>query len=140
MEEINLNNNNINQATTKKKSKLFIILGVIAIIFIIIAIASSCGSNGENLEIISSNMSVEYNEYYGYSVSITGVAKNNTGNDLSYAQVEFSLYDSAGNNLGTAIANVNNIEADGTWRFEATYIGFLDIQPTSYKLADTSAW
>lgn len=55
-----------------------------------------------------------YGTYY-----IEGVIKNNTSFDKDYIQVSFTLYDADGNNLGTALANTNNLKADGTWKFKA---------------------
>lgn len=50
---------------------------------------------------------------------ITGVIKNNSGRDCTYVQVTFNLYDTDGNQVGTALANINNLEKDGTWKFKA---------------------
>lgn len=50
---------------------------------------------------------------------IEGVMKNNTSMDKEYVQVVFTLYDADGNNVGTALANITNLKADGTWKFKA---------------------
>ena len=42
--------------------------------------------------------------------TISGILKNNTDKTYSYAQICFNVYDKDGNQLGTAIANVNNLE------------------------------
>lgn len=49
----------------------------------------------------------------------TGILKNNSGNDVNYLQIEFAVKDKDGNKLGTAIANINNLKAGDTWKFEA---------------------
>lgn len=54
---------------------------------------------------------------------------NHTAKQYSYVQVEFNLYDSAGNQLGSTMANVNNLEPGGTWKFDA---------PTLYDKAVTA--
>ena len=50
---------------------------------------------------------------------ITGKIKNNTGKQISYAQVEINLYDENKQLLGSTLANVNNLEVDGVWNFKA---------------------
>ena len=96
--------------------------------------------NNEKLQISEVKMVTEYNEYLGYSVKITGVAKNVSGKKLSYASVEFVIYAADGSNLGTALDNINNLYNGDTWRFEAALFSFPKIQPTSYRLSDITAW
>lgn len=50
---------------------------------------------------------------------IVGVLKNTTGRAYKYVQIEFNLYDGAGSTVGSTLANINNLDPDGTWRFEA---------------------
>ena len=54
-----------------------------------------------------------------YAVKITGTLVNNTDEDKSYLQIEYNLYDADGAQIGTAFANINNLKAGGTWKFEA---------------------
>lgn len=54
-----------------------------------------------------------------YAVKITGTLVNNTDDDKSYLQIEYNLYDADGAQIGTALANINNLKAGGTWKFEA---------------------
>ena len=54
-----------------------------------------------------------------YGVKITGILVNNTDEDKSYLQIEYNLYDADGAQIGTALANINNLKAGGTWKFEA---------------------
>lgn len=56
-------------------------------------------------------------EYGG--VKLVGTVRNSSSRQFKYAAVEFNLYDKAGNQVGSAIANVNNLEGNGTWKFEA---------------------
>ncbi|CEN87283.1 FxLYD domain-containing protein [Paraclostridium sordellii] len=70
---------------------------------------------------------------------ITGVIKNNSGRDCTYVQVTFNLYDTDGNQVGTALANINNLEKDGTWKFKAMGMN-VDGQVSSYKLADITGY
>lgn len=82
----------------------------------------------EDLEISDLNMTTD-----DFSTKITGKITNNTDKTYSYVQVTFSLYDSEGALLGTALANVNNLEGGGVWKFEA--VGF-EQNVASYKLTD----
>ena len=50
---------------------------------------------------------------------IAGTIKNNTDKKYRYAQVSFSLYDESDAQVGSAMANINNLEPQGTWKFEA---------------------
>lgn len=59
----------------------------------------------------------KHNEYG--NVFIAGTVKNPSVKKYSYAQVDFNLYDKSGAQVGTAMANVNNLEPHGTWKFEA---------------------
>ena len=54
-----------------------------------------------------------------YGVKITGTLVNNTDEDKSYLQIEYNLYDADGAQIGTALANINNLKAGGTWKCEA---------------------
>lgn len=56
------------------------------------------------------------NEYGG---EITGKIRNNTNREYGYAQVTFNLYDAAGNQVGTAMDNINNLKPGATWVFKA---------------------
>jgi len=56
----------------------------------------------------------EYNNNY-----ISGTVKNNTNKTYGYAQISFSLHDEDGAQVGSAMANINNLEARGTWKFKA---------------------
>jgi hypothetical protein len=54
----------------------------------------------------------------GYGV-IQGTLRNNSGRKYSYVEVRFNLYDDSGAQIGNTMANVNNLEPYGTWKFEA---------------------
>ena len=53
---------------------------------------------------------------------IHGVLTNN-GKEKGYVQVTIPCYDKDGAKLGDALANVNNIEAGGKWKFKAMFMG-----------------
>ena len=72
---------------------------------------------GSDADYEISNLSVETGEL-GNEV-ITGTLENKSGRDVSYIQVEINLYDSSGAQVGSTMANVNNLAAGQTWHFEA---------------------
>ena len=55
----------------------------------------------------------------GYWTYITGTIKNNTNKEYSYVQVEINLYDENGSLINSTLDNINNLEANGTWKFKA---------------------
>lgn len=69
---------------------------------------------------------------------IEGSIQNNTSNDYSYVQVNFILYDEAGNQVGTALDNINNLKANGTWKFKAAFL--TDKKVFKYELAEITGW
>jgi uncharacterized protein YdeI (YjbR/CyaY-like superfamily) len=70
---------------------------------------------------------------------LKGIVKNNSGKDCTYVQITFNLYDKDGNQIGTALANVNNLEKDGTWKFKALGMD-VDGEIASYKLAEITGY
>lgn len=50
---------------------------------------------------------------------ITGVIQNTSDYAYDYASISFNLYDSFGNQIGTAMASITDFKSGGTWRFEA---------------------
>lgn len=83
---------------------------------------------------------VEYVSYLGYSCELSGILRNKSNYSYSYVSIEFSLYDADGNNLGTALASVNNIGPGETWRFTATLLSYPSTEPVSYKVANIYGW
>lgn len=74
-----------------------------------------------------------------YATYITGTLTNNTDNEVSYIQVEYNLYDADGAQIGTALANTNNLKAGGTWKFEAVGTASPD-EVASYELVDVTGF
>lgn len=77
---------------------------------------------------------------YGMSYTIEGTIKNNTDKQYSYVQVTFNLYDSDGAQIGTALANINNLEANGLWKFKASGSFGDGKTVASYKLMEITGW
>jgi len=69
------------------------------------------------LELIEAK--VDSDSYMRY---IIGTVKNNSARQYGYVQVEINLYDDAGTQVGSTLANTNNLESSGTWRFKAPVI------------------
>lgn len=69
---------------------------------------------------------------------VVGEVQNNSPHTLRYAEIDFILYDSSGDQIGTAMANITDLEAGGTWKFDAIELasGYV----SSYKLKDLSGW
>lgn len=53
---------------------------------------------------------------------ITGTVRNNSNDRISYAQIEFALYDKSGAQVGTALDNIAQLDAGGTWKFKAVIL------------------
>lgn len=73
---------------------------------------------------------VEREEFGGY---VTGVVENRTGRDLSYAQIQFTFQNRAGEQVGTAVGNTNNLRAGARWRFKAV---LFDAPEGSIRISD----
>ena len=74
-----------------------------------------------------------------YTTTISGTFTNLTDSQLGYVSVSYNLFDADGNQLGTAYANTSNLDAGGTWKFEA--VGMYDqAKIASYKLADVTGF
>jgi len=61
---------------------------------------------------------------------IVGLIRNNTSREYTYVQVNFTVYDQEGNQVGSAFANLNGLEPRGTWKFKAVCF----CQGTNFKL------
>lgn len=141
MEEIKLDTELIQRNKSNKNIWLIVIVSIVVCLVSYFAFDALLSTdNTPKLDISGTTLSVEYNEYLGYSATIKGVAKNNTRKNYSYVSVEFSVYDSAGNNLGTALANINNLASGDSWNFEASLFSFPSTRPTSFKLVEIIAW
>ena len=74
-----------------------------------------------------------------YSCKISGVYTNKAGKDLNYVQVSYNLFDADGNQIGTALANTNNLADGGTWKFEVFGSAAVD-EVASYKIGDVTGF
>ncbi len=54
-----------------------------------------------------------------FSGEITGIVVNRPNRTLRYAEIRFNLLDDSGAQVGSALANINDLEAGGRWSFRA---------------------
>ncbi len=95
--------------------------------------ATSVSQSTEKFTLVSHQMTG--NEFSNY---IEGEIKNNTDKQYTYVQVTFILYDENGAQLGTAMDNINNLEANGTWKYKAVALTTENV--ASYKLSEITGW
>ncbi|MCB1579903.1 MAG: hypothetical protein H6859_09815 [Rhodospirillales bacterium] len=73
---------------------------------------------------------------YGNKV-LVGILKNTTDREYGYVQIQFNLYDKDGVQVGSTLANVNNLEPQSTWKFEA---GIIEENVTMFKVKDITGF
>jgi len=88
--------------------------------------------NKPKLEVIEHHS--ESSNYTGY---VVGTVRNNTDKKYGYAQVSINLYDDANNQVGSTMANVNNLEPHGQWKFKAPV---LHDGVKKYKIAEVNGF
>ena len=105
---------------------------VLAAIVLILIIQQTTGNKKKDVEVKSSTQETQKAKYEvseiniekdSFSSYVTGVLKNNTDKEKSYVQITIPAYDANGNKVGDALANVNNLKPNSTWKFKAMYIG-----------------
>ena len=118
-----------NCGTTLKKKKIGCLsaIGAVFLIFIVFGIIDSisdvssdnivAGSSSSTPKIEVVNFGWETGEF-GNRV-LKGTVRNNTTKQYKYVQIEINLYDSNGTQVGSTLANVNNLEPNGSWQFSA---------------------
>lgn len=74
-------------------------------------------STSDNL--VASDVGFEQEGYAGY---ITGTVKNNTNHAYRYVEVNINVYDESGAQIASPLANTQNLQAGGTWRFKAPIV------------------
>ncbi len=128
------------------KKKVVLILG--CILFVVLAVGSVPSGNKDNVEVKNNGSSQttqpsesnsteqqpqqEIKKEYEisdvklksdqFATYVTGVLQNN-GGQKGYVQIMIPCYDKDGAKLGDALANVNDIEANGKWKFKAMFAG-----------------
>ncbi len=136
------------KSITKTSIMKIIILLVILISVLLVCTACSNSNTSNNNSSYSEKLSligdptIEISQSAGfYTLYIRGTVKNNTNQSLSYASIQFSITDNNNVNLGTAFDFIGYINANGTWSFEAMYMGSVSIgTPAHYKLISLTGW
>lgn len=141
----------------KDQRSFFVKHKILTFILILVVIGMIAGATGNknttnNLVETSTTVNEKQEEFtlqdghkgttdkYGMSYTIEGTIKNNTDKQYSYVQVTFNLYDSDGAQIGTALANINNLEANGLWKFKASGSFGDGKTVASYKLMEITGW
>ena len=105
---------------------------VLAAIVLILIIQQTTDNKKKDVEVKNSTQETQKAKYEvseiniekdSFSSYVTGVLKNNTDKEKSYVQITIPAYDANGNKVGDALANVNNLKPNSTWKFKAMYIG-----------------
>ena len=105
---------------------------VLAVIVLILIIQQTTNNKKKDVEVKNSTQETQKAKYEvseiniekdSFSSYVTGVLKNNTDKEKSYVQITIPAYDANGNKVGDALANVNDLKPNSTWKFKAMYIG-----------------
>lgn len=123
------------------KKKIGLIIG--CVLFVILAVGSVSSGEKDNVKVNSkqtqssketSEKQSQQEEKKEYEISgaktksdqfatyVTGILQNN-GGKKGYVQIMIPCYDKDGAKLGDALANVNDIEENGKWKFKAIFTG-----------------
>ena len=127
------------------KKKVLLVIGIIVFVILAVGSVSDSGSK-DNVEVKTEEKKIEApkkeeaaakteepvkKEYElsgvkmesdDFATYVKGVLTNN-GGAKGYVQVMIPCYDKDGAKLGDALGNVNNIEANGKWKFKAIFLG-----------------
>jgi len=68
---------------------------------------------------------------------VTGTIRNTGGQTFNYVQVEVNGYDASGAQVGSTLANINNLEPGGRWNFETMP---LSDKAVRVKVKEITAW
>lgn len=69
--------------------------------------------------------------------TISGIIRNTSAKAFSHVSISFTLYDSEGNQVGTAFTSIDNLAEGNTWKFEA---GVIYDSATQFRLADITTY
>lgn len=127
----------------RKKQTNPLVKFVIAVLIIIVIIVA-CSNLGKEVEKEQQSRFTltndrGYADEYGIAYYIEGSVKNNTNTTYSYVQITFNSYDAEGNQVGSCVDNINNLEANGTWKIKAICLGDASTI-ASYKFVEFTSW
>jgi hypothetical protein len=72
--------------------------------------------NVDGLVLVRSSVRAVIGEFTG---EITGTVINRRKDKVRYTQITFNIYDQSGARVGTALANINDLEPGSSWNFKA---------------------
>lgn len=72
------------------------------------------------------------------SLYVRGTARNESGQDYSYVQVSWTIFDSSGAKIADALANTSGLSAGQRWRYEAVAASATGAD--SFDLNDVTAY
>lgn len=130
-----------------KHNGLRIVIGIILIfiglgvIFSVDTTTNTSQENNSNTQVTQEKFTLVSSEMTSDSIGscyIEGTIQNNTNKNYNYAQVTFNIYDKDGNQLGTAVDNINNFQANGTWKYKA--IGLTTEKVSRYEFVEITGW
>lgn len=132
------------------KHKIITFAIIIVLLGIIVAIADPNPTNTTTNGNVTGTTQTQQQEKFtlldghtgrsdSFSYYIEGSVKNNTDKAYSYVSITFNVYDADGAQLGTAYDNINNLEANGTWKFKAVKLSDAD-KVASYKLVEIKGY
>lgn len=81
------------------------------------------GYPSEYIEVRDVSWNPPEDEYSGPSV--TGIAENVSGEELSYVEVQIQAFNSEDTQIGEALDNVTDLRSDKSWQFDC---GFYDVE------------
>jgi len=117
---------------------LKILLAGIGIIVILGALGSLFGDKTDKEKDVSTNAPAPIVEEKKAKYEVLEEKiEEDSGKDVSYVQIEINLYDKDGNQIGSTLDNVNNLEKDGVWSFKAI---MLEDNAASYKIKDITGF
>lgn len=90
---------------------------------------NSGGSSDKKLEILNDEWYTE-----SYSAGVKGTAENVSGDTLSYISVKVKFYDESNALIESSLDNINDLEADGKWKFDVLFPGSDTEDVSSYKI------
>ncbi len=124
----------------KKKDKKLILVVLIAIIYTVIPFMLVMGAfiitdltqpkfteNADgSINIDDNDLTITKDLKYYYDEEnetyyVEGFLVNNLDKNIDSISLEYNLYDIYNNLVGTAFAQISNVDPHGTWKFKATY-------------------
>jgi hypothetical protein len=102
------------------------VLGFFLLVIVLPSLVGHSTDSGQD-ELTVESVDWGYGEYR----NISGTVRNNTDKEFGYVEVDFSLYDESGVQVGDAMTNLTHMDPHGTWQFKAPV---LESRARTFKL------